>query len=366
LHTVLMLLLALWMQATDPLPACENRPTALAQPLVDSALYCLERVAQSETQNALDFTALASAPDGTLYAARPLSGAVYALRDTDSDGLPDSPTLLIDGLDRPNALVYHDETLYIGTRDAVYQWRDSTLTPLIESLPRGTLWNGGLALTEDNRLLIGISAGCEVCDETMRHGGVLACPIESGTCAPFAYGLRQPLALAWDESRGALWVTDALDGLADEVNLTRGGEHLGYPFCGGAQNTPTPSHDSVVCADYTKALAYLPIGSTPAALTLYHGEAFPHLNGQVLVLLSGSYNQARTNGYALVTFDPDAGTIAYLAPLSATRRGLHNLNELLQNRGEGFYPHRLYGLTLSAQGWIYFSGGGTIYALRPR
>jgi len=26
----------------------------------------------------------------------------------------------------------------------------------------------------------------------------------------------------------------------------------------------------------------------------------------------------------------------------------------------------LYGLTVSAEGWIYFSGGGSIYVLRPR
>ncbi len=335
--------------------------------MVDPARYCLERVTQSEMQNALDFTALASAPDGTLYAARPLSGAVYALRDTDSDGLPDSPTLLVDGLDRPNALLYHNETLYIGTRDAVYQWRDSTLSRLIESLPRSTLWNGGLALTQDNRLLIGISTGCEDCDEKMRHGGVLACSIEGGICEPFAYGLRQPLGLAWDATRGALWVTDSLDGQADEVNLVYGGEHLGYPFCGDEQSSSTTSLKGYWgCNDYTNAVGYLPSGSTPAALTLYYGEAFPHLNGQVLVLLSGSYNQARTAGYALTALAPNTGTIAYLAPFIEAGRGLHNLNEMQQNRGEGFYPHRLYGLTINAQGWIYFSGGGTIYAIRPR
>ncbi len=361
-----MLIWGLLLQALNTLPPCENRPTALAQPLVDSALYCLEHVAQSDTQNALDFTALAAAPDGTLYAASPLNGAVYQLRDSDADGLPNSPILLIDGLDRPNALLYHEGTLYIGTRDAVYQWRESTLTPLIESLPTSALWNGGLTLAEDGRLLIGISKGCDACAATMQRGGVLACSTESGACESFAYGLRQPLGLAWDSIRGGLWVTDASDGIRDEIHFAHGGEHFGYPSCDDVNAPPSSQYDSVLCIDYAKNLIDLPVNSIPAAVAVYQGDAFPQLHGQVLVLLSGSYNQARTTGYALLTLNPDDNALTYLAPYLEPTRGQHTLNEMLQNRGEGFYPHRLYGLTISAEGWIYFSGGGAIYVLRPR
>lgn len=362
----LLLILGLMLQTATALPPCENRPTTIPQPWGESASYCLERVAQSDTQNGLDFTALAFAPDGTLYAARSLNGAVYRLRDSDADGLPDSPTLLIDGLDRPNALLYHEDTLYIGTRDAVYQWRESTLTPLIESLPTSTLWNGGLTLAADGRLLIGISAGCDACAATMQRGGVLACSTENAACESFAYGLRQPLGLAWDATRGGLWVTDTSDDIRDEIHFAGGGEHLGYPSCDDVNAPPSSHYHSSVCIDYAKNLIPLPVNSTPTAVALYHGEAFPQLDGQVLVLLGGSYNQARTTGYALVTLNPDDNSLAYLAPAIEPVRGQHTLNEMTQNRGEGFYPHRLYGLTVSAEGWIYFSGGGSIYVLRPR
>lgn len=367
-----LLLLLLWgvIQSTPTLlPSCGTWLTSPDAVLYDDALMCLEIVYWLDSADELAYTALAAGTEGTLYVTSPNRGVVYFIEDTNEDEVPDAPIPLIEGLTQPNALAYHDDALYIGAQDGVYRWQDETLTPIIEDLPAGgALWHGGLAIDDAGWLYVGISAACDGCPPEDSRGVVLRCTLEGDSCAPFALGLRQPLGLAWHDT--ALWVTDAMHGQADEINVARGGEHFGYPFCAGARNIPIQSDNPVVsCDDYAIAHTFLPSGSTPAALVLYQGEAFPHLQGHLIVLLSGSYNQSRTAGYALLALDPSSGQVEYLVPFMAqgSTNAPHQANERAQNRGEGFFPRRLYGLTISPQGWIYWSaGGGSIYVLRPR
>ncbi len=84
----------------------------------------MEEVINDPTLGELAFTALAAAPDGTLYAARPLAGEVWALADTNGDFLPDTPHLVADGLTLPNGLDYHDGALYISGGSHVYRLQD--------------------------------------------------------------------------------------------------------------------------------------------------------------------------------------------------------------------------------------------------
>src|SRR5690606_5061741 len=118
------------------------------------------------------FTALAAAPDGTLYAARPFQGQVIALTDTDGDFLPETPHVAAEGLILPNALAYADGALYITGGPNLYVLRDGELTTLVDDLPTGEFWTGGIAVLDD-RVYVGIGAPCDFCESVNPEQGAV-------------------------------------------------------------------------------------------------------------------------------------------------------------------------------------------------
>ena len=128
-----LLLLAIFTCVTvfaQDIPPCSERPFIADLPRVESRLWCIERPIFNRDAGELTFTAIEFAPNGTLYATRPLTGELLALTDTDGDFLPDTPRIIADGLAFPNGLAYADETLYIIGDGHVYQYADETLTTI--------------------------------------------------------------------------------------------------------------------------------------------------------------------------------------------------------------------------------------------
>ncbi len=340
--------------APGTLPPCAARPTRLDLPPVDPALYCLERVVTASDAGELAFTGLATTPDGTLYAARPLHGEVLALVDTDTDGLPDTASTILSGLDRPNALAFDAGWLYIAGGASVYRWQAATATleTLIDDLPAESgFWHGGIAIAADDTLYLGTGAACTHCATTGEPGATLSGAIlrfSDGSRQVIAMGIRQPAGLAlW---RDALWFTDTAAPTTEPTNLDK-------------LNRLSIEPKFLVSADYTTILPALtfPTGSTPLALAAYDSATLPDVTGSLLVILSGSSSLSRLQGYELgIVRVNAAGEPAYTRLIPQ----IEHYNE--QYQGRGFYPHHLYGVTSSPEGWIYFSmGGGSIYALRP-
>lgn len=350
---------------------CVERPTSLSQPWIRAGTACLEQVIDDSSAGELSFTALAIAPDGTLYAARPLAGEVLALTDTNDDGLPDTPRVVADGLTLPNGLDYHDGALYIAGGAHVYRLSDDTLETLVDDLPTGTgFWTGGIAVGGDERLYVATGAPCDFCiPDDEQRGTILSFALDGSDRQVVAIGLRQPADLAF---QGAdLWALDsARDGLfdtpnLDELNRVQPGANFGFPYCVGIDNTP--DMDGFDCADATAPVIALPTGSTPVGLAAYRGEALPSLQGKLLLALSGSYNDLDLRGYAVVAADPQTGTFAPLIPARPDDSPASDFTlEEMTYRGSGFFSHRPLDVAVSEQGWVYVSvGGGRILALRP-
>lgn len=358
------------VQAQDDLPPCSERPTSLSEPWIQSGLACLERVIAIPNAPELSFTALAAAPDGTLYAARPLTGEVIALIDEDGDGLPETPHTAASGLTLPNALAYSNGTLYISGGAYLYRLQDGTLTTLVDDLPTGEFWTGGVAALDD-RLYVGIGAACDACEPSNpEQGTVLSFALDGSDRRIEAHGLRNPSALAVAD--GALYVTDgARDALfatpdLDEIDrLTTPGEDFGFPYCIGVGSTPDlPGLD---CQTAARPTASLPTGGVPTGLAYYESDAIPSLAGKLLVVLNGSRQQLELRGYRLVAVDPLSGALTDVMPAKPDDSPGSNFTvDQMNYRGSGFYPHRLIGIAVTQQGWIYLSiGGGRILALRP-
>ncbi len=355
--------------ADEAIPPCSERATSLSEPWIQIGLACLEQVIKQPTAGTLAFTALAAAPDGTLYATRPLQGEVYAITDTDGDLLPDTPHLIASGLTFPNGLTYADGALYIAGGSHVYRWQDGELTTLVDDLPTGGgFWTGGIAV-DDERLYVSTGAPCDFCvpDDPAR-GAVLSYALDGTDRQIVATGLRQPVDLTF--AAGDLWVTDsARSGLfatpdLDEVDRVTVGANFGFPYCVGADMPDLPGFD---CATTVPPAVALPTASTPTGIAAYQSDAIPSLTGKLIVVLYGSYNQLDLRGYAVVAVDPLAGTVEPLIPAKPDDSPLSDFTVQVMNyRGSGFYPQRPLDVAVTDQGWVYVSiTDGRILALRP-
>lgn len=356
---------------------CGERPTYISNPWVDGTRFCLESVIQDESAGEMGFTALAAAPDGTLYAARPLQGQILAMTDTNGDGLPDSSRIVAHNLTLPAGLAYHNGALYISGGSHIYKLIDENIETLADDVPSGGgFWTGSLAIGDDERLYVATGAPCDACQpDNPGRGAILSYALDGSDRQIVAEGLRQPVGLAFRD--GVLWTTDsARDGLfdspdLDELNRVSPGANFGWPYCAGS-NQPDLFPGEVDCAITTPPAMTFPTASHPTALAAYTGDALPTLNGTLLVVLYGSYNRVDLRGYAIaaVKFDNEGNPADYevIIPQESDTDAFasYTLKEM-SYRTSGFWPRRPLGIAVSREGWVYVSvGGGQIWALRPK
>lgn len=356
------------------LPSCSNRPTALGIPKVDLGKWCVERVISDARAGELGFTSLAVSDDGTLYAARPLTGQVLALVDTNGDLLPDTAHVVAEGLTLPNGLAYANGALYISGGTHLYRLAGTTLTTLVDDLPAGGgLWTGGLAVGEDQRIYVATGASCDFCKPgDPARGAILSFALDGTDRQLVATGLRQPADVAFRD--GVLWTVDtARDDLSspadlDELNRVTRGANFGAPDCIGKDNQPDPLVPTATCTGMTAPALSLPTHSTPLGLARYTSDTFPSLKGTLLVVLGGSHNAYELAGYRLIAvhFDDSGQPTGFenIVPSNAIFKGLSVQD--VNYQGYGLWPHRPFDVAVSPEGWIYWSmGGGSILALRP-
>ncbi|MCC6613795.1 MAG: PQQ-dependent sugar dehydrogenase [Anaerolineae bacterium] len=362
-----LLLIVAVAPAQAQLPPCGERPMYSLALWVDPTYMCLEWVIDDPASGDLAYTALAVGDDGTLYATRPREGQIYALDDTNGDGLPDAPRVIAEGLTLPNALAWHDGALYIAGGGRVDRLVGSTLTTLIDDLPASAFWTVGLAVGDDGRIYVATGAPCDQCEpDDPAQGAVIIYEPDSGHRTIIAHGLRQPGDLAIYHN--VLWTSDtawdALEGSGqkDEINLVTRGLDFGFPACAGAADCP----DGVALPAYT-----FPAQSSPLGMAAYHGDALPTLADTLLVVLSGNRNDSKIAGFMVTALRFDAqGAFTDRYDLMPNGDGYlgseRYTTDELSYRNSGFFPRRPLDVAVSPQGWVYVSvSGGRILALRP-
>jgi glucose/arabinose dehydrogenase len=356
---------------------CAQRPHFIDPPWVSAQYYCAEEVIRDERGGELSFTSLAVASDGTLYATRPFYGQVLALTDTDGDLLPDSPRVVIEGLTLPNGLAYHAGALYISGASHIYRWADDRLETLVDDIPAGAgFWTGGLVIGPDNRIYVGVGASCDFCvAHDPERGAILTFALDGSDRQLVATGLRQPADVTFRDD--VLWTVDTarddlFDPSLDELDRVAPDANFGWPYCVGMGNL-ADFPGSFDCSSATPPAYTFATHSNPLGMVTYAGDAFPNLQGDLLITFGGSVNQAHLEGFTLVNvhFDDAGNPISDHILLPEVPSPNPQWNDLdlqkIHYQASGFWPHRPFDVTVSPEGWIYVSsGGGRIWALRPR
>ena len=251
----------------------------------------------------------------------PSANRISLLRDADGDGVAETRSVFLEGLNSPFGMALVDGALYIANTDAVvrfaYKEGQTQIRGPGEKLvvlpagPRNHHWTKNLiASTDGSRLYVTVGSNSNVAEHGMEEEAGRAAIWEvdtaSGRHRVLASGLRNPNGLAWEPESGALWTVvnerDELgsDLVPDYLTAVHDGAFYGWPYSYFGQHVDEraqpPRADLVAKAikpDYALGTHVAPLGLAFSKDGAFIGQ-------------HGSWNRKPLSGYNVV-FVPFAG-----------------------------------------------------------
>jgi glucose/arabinose dehydrogenase len=271
---------------------------------------------------------LAVDPRGTLLVSVPRAGRILALPDDDGDGRADRAVTVIQGLELPHGLAFHEGLLYIAETGRVVRVRYDAATRravgtpevVVPDLPpRGGHWTRTLAFGPDRRLYVSIGSSCNDCEERdRRRASVMRYNADGSEEAHLATGLRNAVGLAFRPGSDELWATvNGRDWLGDDrpaeyITRVEDGGFYGWPYCHwdlDGRLVPDPDLGSPArCARVARPSLLYQAHTAPLGLAFYTGAQFPaEYRGNLFVALHGSWNRTTPTGYKVIRVRFDGG-----------------------------------------------------------
>jgi glucose/arabinose dehydrogenase len=254
----------------------------------------------------------------------PSPNRIILLRDADGDGVAETKSIFLEGLNSPFGMALVGDTLYVADTDALlrFDYKDGAAEikaggTKIADLPAGPInyhWAKSLAASPDgSRLYVGVgsnsNAGENGLDWEQDRARVLEIDPATGESRSFATGLRNPVGIAFEPQTGALWVVvnerDELgsDLVPDYLTSVKEGAFYGWPFSYWGQHIDPrvePQNSELVAKaippDYALGNHVAPLG-----LAFALGELLPEqFRTGAFIGEHGSWNRVPFSGYKVV------------------------------------------------------------------
>ncbi|HEX5167451.1 MAG TPA: PQQ-dependent sugar dehydrogenase [Thermomicrobiales bacterium] len=306
--------------ATEP-PVPEGTATVSVgdQTLTVPAGYSISIYA--EDLGAARFMALDE--DGTVYVAD-RRGRVIRLPDNDDDGVADDVETVLDGLDTPHGITFHDGALYVAEQTRVIRATDEdsdgtfeSVTTIIDGLPEGGHSTRTIRFGPDGMLYVSIGSSCNVCDEEdSRRAAIMRYNADGSGGEPFAIGLRNAVGITFDNETGLLWATNnGRDGMGDNVppetiNQPNQGDDFGWPRCHAGDVIDPQFGSEDACDGVAPPAVKMQAHSAPLGLTFVSGDQLAQYAGDLLVAFHGSWNRSEPTGFKVVRVPFESGVPA--------------------------------------------------------
>ncbi|RYF41546.1 MAG: sorbosone dehydrogenase family protein, partial [Comamonadaceae bacterium] len=270
-------------------------------------------------------------------AGTPSANRITLLRDADGDGVAETRTVFLQGLNSPFGMALVGNELFIANTDAVvkvpYQAGQTTIgvAPVkVTDLPGGPLnhhWTKNLIASADgSKLYVTVGSNSNIGENGMavEEGRAAIWEVDraSGAKRLFASGLRNPNGLAWEPVSGALWTVvnerDELgnDLVPDYLTSVKDGAFYGWPWAYWGQRVDArvkpPRQDMVnksIAPDYGLGSHVAPLGLAFADNRMPANYASGAFIGE-----HGSWNRKPRSGYKVV-YVPFAGGKPVDAPI---------------------------------------------------
>ena len=254
----------------------------------------------------------------------PSANRITLLRDADGDGVAETRTVLLKGLNSPFGMALVGDNLYVANTDAVmrFPYREGVTVITepgvkvsdLEGGPLNHHWTKGLVANRDGtKLYASVGSNSNVgengLDKEDGRAAIHEIDLATGNRRLFASGLRNPVDMAVDPQTGTLWTVVnerdefGSDLVPDYLTSVRDGGFYGWPYSYWGKHVdhrvkpPKPDLvEKAVVPDYSLGNHVAPLGVVFAS-----GESIPEqFRNGVFVGEHGSWNRNPRSGYKVV------------------------------------------------------------------
>lgn len=264
-----------------------------------------------------DARGMALSPEGELYVCDKSGGRVLHLSRPEKGGALSTVRVVLQDLDRPHSLAFHQGRIFVGETDRVSSFPRTDLRlsgaegKTVLELPGG----GGhhtrtILFGPDGKLYVSIGSTCNVCEEAdERRATICRADASGANFEIFARGLRNAVGMAFRPGTDELWASShGRDNLGDDLPpecfyRVQKGKHYGWPYSYSYKGKVVPDPDlghKGIRQTGRPVLEYQ-AHSAPLGLTFYTGDAFPSSYRQgFFTTFHGSWNRSVPTGYKVV------------------------------------------------------------------
>ena len=264
---------------------------------------------------------LALGDKGIVYVGTGASGNVYALEDSNNDGVAEHHYTIAEDLYMPNGVAFKDGSLYVAEINRIVRF--DKITENLKKPPEASIvfdklpsdkhhgWKY-LRFGPDGKLYTAIGAPCNICKPDKPYASLVRLNPDGSQFEIIATGIRNTVGFDWQPETDALFFNEnGRDYLGDdfppeELNQwSKVGDNFGYPYCHAGEILDPQFGADKNCGDYVGPVWKYKAHNAPLGLRFYRGKQFPaDYKNQLFVALHGSWNRTKPDGYriALVRF----------------------------------------------------------------
>lgn len=263
---------------------------------------------------------LAEGDDKRIYVGSRKSGKIYAIRDTDNNGVIDERRLVAENLTFATGVSFYDGDLYFSEINKI--WKIENISRHLKedqsNLPKKILvtdnlpsdeWHGWkwIKHDDDGNLYVNVGAPCNVCiKEDKRYASIIRFNNQSWDY--IARGVRNSVGFDFHPISKKLFFTDnGRDWLGDdspscELNrVDNEGSFYGFPYK-HATDVMDPEYGNLNPGfKFVDPIAPLGPHVAPTGIAFYSGNMFPkEYSNNLFITLHGSWNRSKKSGYKVV------------------------------------------------------------------
>ena len=257
-------------------------------------------------------------------AGAPSANRITLLRDADGDGIAETRSVFLEGLNSPFGMALVGNDFYVANSDAVLRFpyvagAIRIIGPGVKlaDLPAGAInhhWTKNiLASRNGSKLYVTVGSNSNAAengmDNEVNRAAILEIDLATGKSRVFASGMRNPNGLAWEPQGGALWAAvnerDELgsDLVPDYMTSVRDGGFYGWPYSyygSHVDDRVKPQRPDLVATALVPDYALGP-HTASLGLAFYNGKLLPqHYAGGAFVGQHGSWNRKPRSGYKVI------------------------------------------------------------------
>jgi glucose/arabinose dehydrogenase len=270
------------------------------------------------------------APNGDVFVVQSRLNRISILRDKNKDGVAEQVFTFAegkkDGLNQPMGIAFYKDHLYIANTSEVIRIpykagqtkKAASHKIFIKDISFGGYkqhWTRNLIRHKD-KWYLSVGSETNADPEPLPRASIQTYSLDGKNQQLYAYGLRNPVGMAFHPLTEALWATvNERDWLGDDLvpdffTSVKKDAFYGWPYAYLSSKNPDPRRNGErldLVERTTTPDLLLQAHSVPLGMVFYKGSAFPkEYKHNAFIAMRGSANRSKGTGYKIVRVKFDA------------------------------------------------------------